>query len=398
MTGTWLVLGTVVLLVAIGLIEGLLHRRNLRRIPIRIHVNGTRGKSSVARLIAAGLREGGIRTCAKTTGTLPRMILPDGFEYPIFRPARANVIEQVRILDRAADSGVEALVIECMALLPRLQWISESRLVRSTHGVITNARADHLDVMGPTERDVALALAGSTPLGGTLFTAEQRHREIFEHTAEDRGSRLVCVNEKDFAAVTDEELAGFSYVEHRENIALALRVCQELGVERQTALRGMWAATPDPGVMKVYQVEFFGRRIIFINGFAANDPESTERIWNIALEHFPQVDRRVALFNCRADRPDRSWQLGEVCPSWRPADNYVLMGTGTFIFARAAAAGGLDLMKITFVENQEVHRIFETLVGLGGKSMLVMGMGNIGGQGLEMVQYFQNRSMMQEAI
>ena len=32
-------------------------RRDLSRIPIRIHVNGTRGKSSVTRLIAGALRE-----------------------------------------------------------------------------------------------------------------------------------------------------------------------------------------------------------------------------------------------------------------------------------------------------------------------------------------------------
>jgi hypothetical protein len=36
-------------------------------IPVRIHVNGIRGKSSVTRLIAAALREAGIRTVAKTT-------------------------------------------------------------------------------------------------------------------------------------------------------------------------------------------------------------------------------------------------------------------------------------------------------------------------------------------
>ncbi len=68
--------------------ESLGHRRRLAQIATRIHVNGTRGKSSVARLIAAGMRAGNIRTCCKTTGTLPRMILPDGTEYPVFRPSR----------------------------------------------------------------------------------------------------------------------------------------------------------------------------------------------------------------------------------------------------------------------------------------------------------------------
>ena len=72
MDGTLLLAGGAALLSAMGAIESLVHRRCLSKIPYRIHVNGTRGKSSVTRLIAAGLREGGIRTCAKTTGTLPR--------------------------------------------------------------------------------------------------------------------------------------------------------------------------------------------------------------------------------------------------------------------------------------------------------------------------------------
>ena len=45
--------------------ERMLHMRRLRRIPIRIHVNGTRGKSSVTRLVAAALQKNGIPTLAK---------------------------------------------------------------------------------------------------------------------------------------------------------------------------------------------------------------------------------------------------------------------------------------------------------------------------------------------
>src|SRR5215471_19083625 len=42
------------------------HRQNLRAIAVRIHVAGTRGKSTTTRLIAAGLRAGGLRVVAKT--------------------------------------------------------------------------------------------------------------------------------------------------------------------------------------------------------------------------------------------------------------------------------------------------------------------------------------------
>lgn len=43
-----------------GVVEKILHRNAVKQVPIRIHVNATRGKSSVARLITAGLREGGL--------------------------------------------------------------------------------------------------------------------------------------------------------------------------------------------------------------------------------------------------------------------------------------------------------------------------------------------------
>ncbi len=133
------------------------HQRMLERIPLRVHVNGTRGKSSVTRLIAGGLRAGGRRTFAKTTGTMARIIWPDGSEGDVYRVGRPNIIEQIRIVRRAVESGAEALVMECMAVSPELQPISELRLIQSTVGVITNARADHLDVMGPTVDDVARA-------------------------------------------------------------------------------------------------------------------------------------------------------------------------------------------------------------------------------------------------
>jgi len=46
-------------LVVYGIVEYQIHQKNLKAIPTRIHINGTRGKSSVTRLVGAGLRAGG---------------------------------------------------------------------------------------------------------------------------------------------------------------------------------------------------------------------------------------------------------------------------------------------------------------------------------------------------
>ncbi len=398
MTALFVILGLIGFLLAAGLAESISHRRNLHRIPIRIHVNGTRGKSSVTRLIAAGLRGAGIRTFAKTTGTLPRMILPDGSEVPVDRDSGANVLEQREIVREAARHHVEALVVECMALQPWLQWICESKLIRATYGVITNAWADHLDVMGPDDSHVAKALCNMTPQNGVLFTAERKHRRILRRAAKDRGSRLEAVGERDVAQVTEADLKRFSYPEHRENVALALRVCAGLGIDRETALAGMCQAQPDPGATATYELEFWGRTIQFVSAFAANDPTATERLWQASLTSHPGVERRIALFNCRSDRLDRSRQLAQACVDWEPADSYVLIGTGTQAFVRFAAAAGLDPRKVVVAERESPAELFETLIDLAGQSALIVGMGNIGDNGLEIARFFRNRSRLPVAV
>ena len=392
MTGLSILVAITGALVALGIAERWRHHRRVMRIPIRIHVNGTRGKSSVTRLIASGLRAGGLRTCAKTTGTLARMILPDGREYPVFRLSRANVIEQVRIVRAAADYDAEVLVIECMAVQPLLQSLSELVLVRATHGVITNARPDHLDVMGPDEEDVAMALAGTVPVKGTLYTSESKHLKVLKAAADDRDCAVQSIGADDIAAIAEDDLAGFSYIEHAENVATALRVCTDLGVDRTTALRGMWSATPDPGALTAYELSFFGRTIAFVNAFAANDPDSTLRTWAMAKDRFHEFPRRIIVVNCRYDRPDRSRQLGALANHGLRADHFVLMGDGTYIFAKAAVDAGLDQRLIHYAEGLAVEEIFETVADLTGPRALVVGVANIGGQGLELVRFFRNRS------
>lgn len=395
MDAALLLAGATGLVTALGLIESHAHRRNLARIPIRIHVNGTRGKSGVTRLIAAGLRAGGIRTVAKATGTLPRLVLPDGTDEPIHRPWRANIIEQVSVVRRALHFRPTALVIECMALQPQLQSLCELQLVRATHGVITNARADHLDVMGPTAGDVALALAGTMPQRARCYTAERDRLATFVEAAADRQSELTAITEAEVAAITPAELGEFSYIEHAENVALALRVCLDLGVERSAALAGMWAAVPDSGVMTTHALDLAGRQIVFVNGFAANDPDSTGRNWALAAEYFPALRRRIAVFNCRADRADRSIQLAEACRTWAPADHYLLIGTGTNLFARTALAAGLPRQQLTAIEDANSAEILRHITRLADEGALVMGMGNIGGPGMELVRYVQEHSIFQ---
>ena len=390
---TFLLVALLALTVLYFLVETAAHNRRWRTIPIRIHVNGTRGKSSTARLIAAGLRASGRTVMAKTTGTTARVILPNGRELPIFRPLGANIREQFRVVRLASRLRADVLVIECMALQPELQWLSERWFVHATHGVITNCRPDHLDVMGPDSASVAQALAGMVPRKGTLFTAEVAQRETIEVACKDRNTKLVAIDDDDVTAISHRDLAGFRHREHPQNIALALKVCESLGTSREEALSAMWRAQPDSGAMFVLQLEFFGRTLLFVNGFAANDPESSEEAWRYSVERYGKTRKRLALINCRADRSDRSRQLAEIVAKWDDVDHVVVMGSGTAVFSRTAAKAGLDPTRMVLLEGEGARDIFEALISLTDEEdVLVVGLCNIGGAGLELLQLIKNRS------
>lgn len=232
---TVLLVCCAILLVA-GIVEQRRHFTNLDQIPTRVLVNGIRGKSSITRLCAGALRGGDLTTVAKTTGTAARFIHPDATEEPVYRKfGIANVVEQIGIVRRAAAYRPDALVIECMAVMPALQEINQSKLIRSTIGVLCNVREDHLAEMGPTLDDVARSLCRSMPEDGICVTAEKERFHILQEEADARNCRLIYADPE---TVSDEELRGFSWFTFKENVAIALTVAELLGVDRETALRG----------------------------------------------------------------------------------------------------------------------------------------------------------------
>ena len=72
-------------------LEALQVRRDRKKMTHVIYVNGTRGKSTVTRMIAAGITAGGHRVMCKTTGTLPIAIYPDGHQEEVKRHGPANI-------------------------------------------------------------------------------------------------------------------------------------------------------------------------------------------------------------------------------------------------------------------------------------------------------------------
>ena len=82
------------------------------RIPIRIHVHGTRGKTSCVRLIARLLRDSGLTVLAKTTGDAPELITPDGKMVLTARYERIGWCRDSKHFFTCSDGLCEMYVVE----------------------------------------------------------------------------------------------------------------------------------------------------------------------------------------------------------------------------------------------------------------------------------------------
>jgi len=386
-----LVLVLLLLISSLGVWEMARHTRYRRRIPIRVHVNGSRGKSSVARLIAAGLKAGGMQVVGKTTGSAAAVINTDGSETPVIRRGSPNIKEQLGVFRRAARQKPQALVIECMAVRPDLQKVCEQSIVRATHGVITNVRPDHLEVMGPSMDDVATSLAGTVPSKAHLFTSEDRYREFLAGRALRQGSRFTHSGPHQVSA---EDMQPFAYEEFPENVSLALDVCTAVGVDRRRALEGMWQVTPDVGAMTRWafteQRDGQPMRLEFINGFAANDPDSYLRVWkHLGLGERPETV--IVLMNIRGDRQRRSKDLAPLLGRELKAAHFVLIGDETALFADMLKRQGLARERIHDASRLDAEALWQRLIGLCPDGGCVVGIGNIAGIGNRLLAYLKHR-------
>lgn len=356
--------------------ESVILRKNVHTIPLRVMVNGTRGKSSVSAYIAAGLNQCGKPAMAKITGVEPTLIFKDGRKEIIKRRGGARVQEQIQIIRKAGALKTEALCLECMSITPEYQKL-EARIFKPHFYIITNIRDDHREKMGGTVEEQARVMCEAIPSNCTVITAEVRYIDLIRDAAKKRGCQVIQ------ASASDQSIESLPKHIFGENINLALKVCELAGCASAQALEGIrtGAAEKKSPLSIISSGE---KKINFLDGFDVNDvPSARQFLQHWQKDVFP--DKRFSiLLNTRSDRPTRSMQFaGWIADTMPNLEGVILSGTHIKRTERELLKAGMETTRIFRLPNKNAKQVRVELLERVNENALVVGLGNIGGLGLE---------------
>jgi dihydrofolate synthase/folylpolyglutamate synthase len=231
-----------------------------------IHVVGTNGKSSTARMTSAILQRHGMRTGTYLSPHLvsfteririaERDVAPERFASAVARAAAAaekvnrtlepdDRVTQFEALTAAAyselaEAGVEVAVIEA-GLGGRYD---ATNVIPSEVQVLTNVGLEHTRWLGPTIADIASEKLAVVRDGSTLVIGPDLHPDALA-LARAAPAKLVVAHETD---IVPAARGGFQ----RRNFALAREAAEALlGTLDDTAVRAAAAATLVPGRFEV---------------------------------------------------------------------------------------------------------------------------------------------------
>jgi poly-gamma-glutamate synthase PgsB/CapB len=365
--------------------ERLALERCLRRIPMRIAITGTRGKTSVTRLLASILQEDGRRVIAKTTGSEAVILLPDGGRIELNRDVTPSILEQKQLVKKAVKLHADCLIAEVMSLRPENHYIESRRILQPNIVAITNVRRDHTEIMGETKERIASVLSLDICAGAAVFLPEEEDCPSFRAEAERAGASLFRVKPGASAPLM-ASTPQLSPLEFSENLDLVYAVADHIGVSQTRIREGIRKARHDMGRLRVwrYKPHDSQRTCYLVNAFAANDPESTLEVLSRVTGMLPHAAGNiVGILNLRADRAPRTLQWISALRegAGRRFAQLFVIGAHTRIVRR-------QLPQARVLKSGSAEEMLNAVCSASPDAAVVFGFGNIKGAGMILAKHW----------
>lgn len=354
--------------------------KNVKKFKVRVHVNGTRGKSTVVRYIASLFRKEGITTFSKITGVVPAYFTDDTQPQIIKRRGGARVTEQFKMISKASDYGSDALVLECMSINPELQKL-ESRVFKPHYYIITNIREDHQEDMGKTPDEWVDSICSAIPNNCVVITSETVHFKKIIDYAKKVHSRVINAKKYELP----EEVKNIAGVVE-DNLQITLAIACELKIDPGKFLQNI-PSFEEEAQQKTISVNNYN--VKFYNGFAINDVPSAEVFINKIKNKMQPDEKLVVLFNSRADRPLRSIRFAEMINNTK-VDRCILTGDNRQATLKKLVKLGTATNKIVSWNTKQCRSVKDNLAEFLEADIALVGLGNIKGDGFEIINSLNN--------
>ena len=374
-----LIIFITLLLFILGIIEKRRHLNRLHQIPIRIHINGTRGKSLLVRMITDMFQEEGYLVAAKITGERPQFFTSKTGWSSWPRRAPARIKEQMRFIKHVYAQRPQVLVVENMALEIENQFAAESFMVQSNLCVITNFRPDHQEIMGNTREDMAQILSLSFPQNSTILLPETELLPMIKTAANKLKSELITVkvptsNKEPNLPVFNAHFALLKEIRNRYNIS---QQAYELTVKQ-------WQKQLQPQNLLIPLPCRAGKKYL-INLFSCNDVTSAGEIVRHLEDEgtiYPPYD---IILTCRVDRPLRTGAFLQWILSRLEWHKIILAGTFPKLLVHRLFSRYQDKLQHILVNSQ--NNPDQIISQLKKSAPFILGVGNYIGTGEKVLSY-----------
>ncbi len=280
---------------------------------MRIVVSGTRGKSTLIRMLSFMLSTK-YKVLSKVTGE-KAVIIRNGAEIPIRMRPRQRILENLPLLSEKADF----IILENQTITPYTMRIF-NRIVRPDIVVITNIRRDHTEFLGERREHIAECFGRSIQKGVSMVLSgehDDRLNEIIRRHVERRGGEFRVVRSSSDPPAS--ELLSLTRF-------LSEHLLGDVHGERFKLLNeyieSMFSIRESKGVR-------------FFDGSKINDPDSACLVIRYLLRKYN--DRFLLFCQFRRDRRDRTSVFCDFLlklPSRDRFEGVLLAGHGAEVVAR----------------------------------------------------------------